>query len=165
MSGQTWRPLPRREWSVREDYHVLIGTNRHTIGPTGWLQEENNLKAVLEANRGLAASHPYLGREYGVARYERLKGANFAAADRYFACTQGFWREVRQAWDAAFEREDLITLRGPVDKRGLFVPLFERADEIAQLPEEAGERAEDRTLIRGALENMGVPMPAEPSER
>ena len=27
----TWRPLPRREWSVRDDYQALIGTNRHTV--------------------------------------------------------------------------------------------------------------------------------------
>ncbi|HEY8509911.1 MAG TPA: DUF6607 family protein, partial [Steroidobacteraceae bacterium] len=39
ISAETWRPLPRREWSVRKDYHVLIGTNRHTITPTGWVQE------------------------------------------------------------------------------------------------------------------------------
>ncbi len=45
ISGDTRRPLPRREWSVRKDYQVLIGTNRHTITPTGWIQEENNLKA------------------------------------------------------------------------------------------------------------------------
>src|SRR5262249_45563894 len=28
-SNTTWRPLPRREFSVRQDYDVLIGTNRH----------------------------------------------------------------------------------------------------------------------------------------
>src|SRR5262245_27295007 len=39
ISGDTWRPLPRREWSVREDYQLLLGTNRHTINPSGWTQE------------------------------------------------------------------------------------------------------------------------------
>ena len=43
LSGDTWRPLPRREWSVRSDYQVLVGSNRHTVVPSGWLQEENNL--------------------------------------------------------------------------------------------------------------------------
>ena len=46
ISGDTARPLPRREWSVRKDYDYLWGTNRHTIVPTGWIQEENNLKAT-----------------------------------------------------------------------------------------------------------------------
>src|SRR5690606_457277 len=62
ISGETWRPLPRREWSVRDDYHALIGTNRHTIGPTGWVQEENNLKGVVAETRALDANRPYLGR-------------------------------------------------------------------------------------------------------
>ena len=37
-SDETWRPLPRREASVRDDYYVLIGTNTHTITPTGWVK-------------------------------------------------------------------------------------------------------------------------------
>ena len=48
ISDETWRPLPRREFSVRKDYQVLVGTNRHTITPAGWVQEENNLKLVLD---------------------------------------------------------------------------------------------------------------------
>src|SRR5262249_6412537 len=48
QSSTTWRPLPRREFSVRKDYDVLVGTNRHTITPTGWVQEEDNLKVVLD---------------------------------------------------------------------------------------------------------------------
>ena len=84
LSGDTWRPLPRREWSVRDDYQVLVGTNRHTISPTGWLQEENNLKAVLTEAREIDRSRPYVAREYGVARYERIRDADFAAADRYY---------------------------------------------------------------------------------
>ena len=35
ISDETWRPLPRREFSVRKDYQVLSGTNRHTILPSG----------------------------------------------------------------------------------------------------------------------------------
>ena len=78
LSGDTWRPLPRREWSVRDDYQVLIGTNRHTISATGWIQEENNLKAVLTDARAVDASRPFVAREYGVARYERIRDAEFA---------------------------------------------------------------------------------------
>lgn len=47
-SDSTWRPLPRRERSVRQDYQVLEGFNRHTIVPNGWVQEEENLKLILK---------------------------------------------------------------------------------------------------------------------
>jgi len=156
ISADTWRPLPRREWSVRDDYQVLLGTNRHTIGPTGWIQEENNLKAVVTEARGLDSKRPYLGREYGVARYERIRDADFAGADEYYERTKLFWRDVRATWQDAFKREGTVALRGPVDKLGLFMPLFERADEIAAQPSEQGNSAKNTEVIRSALKNMGA---------
>ncbi len=153
LSGDTWRPLPRREWSVRKDYDTLIGTNRHTVHPTGWTQEENNLKARLDAQRQPDAAFPYLGREVGMARYERLKDADFSAADRYYSATRPFWNEVQAAWATSFVKHSTITLKGPVDKLGLFVPLFERAAEV-EVGQAKGEHA---LVIRKALADMGVP--------
>ena len=132
LSADTWRPLPRREWSVRDDYQVLAGTNRHTVGPTGWVQEENNLKAVIDDKRQLDAARPYVAREYGVARYERIRDMDFAGADQYYTRTKQFWDLVRDDWADVFAKQGVITLRGPVDKLGLFRPLFARADEIAE---------------------------------
>ncbi|HEY6644868.1 DUF6607 family protein [Povalibacter sp.] len=154
LSCQTWRPLPRREWSVRDDYQVLIGTNRHTIGATGWVQEENNLKAVLTAERALDPAKPYVAREYGVARYERIRGADFSGADRYFNKTKAFWDEVRDTWATIFAKQGSATLRGPVDKLGLFQPLFARADEIEA--GEGGDAGDNQKVIRDALTAMGA---------
>jgi hypothetical protein len=155
LSAETWRPLPRREWSVREDYQALVGTNRHTVLPTGWLQEENNLKAVVVASpRTLSAATPYVGREYGVARYERIKDADFAAADQYFAHTRDFWDAVRDRWSRAFEQKGGVTLTGPVDKLGLFKPLFERAEVLEGKPRKLNN--DDQKVIAEALKAMGV---------
>jgi hypothetical protein len=156
LSADTWRPLPRREWSVREDYQVLLGTNRHTIQQTGWIQEENNLKAVVKAAGELDPAKPFVAREYGVARYERIRDADFAAADAYYAATKTFWGDVRATWTETFVREGDVTLRGPVDKLGLFVPLFERADEIAAHPTERGNQARNKQVIAEALKQMGA---------
>lgn len=154
LSADTWRPLPRREWSVRDDYQALVGTNRHSVGPMGWVQEENNLKTVLDAQRQIDATRPYLAREYGVARYERLREADFAAADRYYERTRGFWDQVRDSWSDAFAKQTTITLRGPIDKLGLFVPLFERADAIES--QGTTSTAEDAKVIQDALRDMGA---------
>ncbi len=155
LSGETRRPLPRREWSVRQDYDTLIGTNRHTVTPTGWAQEELNLKARLDARRTPDAALPYVGREVGLARYERLTDGDFAAADRYYTATKPFWDEVLATWREAFAKHGTLTLKGPVDKLGLFVPLFERAAEI-----ESGEaQGAHAPVIRKALADMGVPAP------
>jgi hypothetical protein len=154
LSGETWRPLPRREWSVRNDYQVLIGTNRHTITRRGWIQEENNLKGVLATDRQLEDEQPFLAREYGVARYERIRDMDFAAADRYYERTRQFWNEVRARWNDAFASQEHITLRGPVDQFGLFVPLFEHAEAIAQGEQIANPSS--RQVIGDALKDMGA---------
>jgi hypothetical protein len=132
---------------------VLVGTNRHTVGPTGWLQEENNLKAVLDERREPDAAKPYVGREYGVARYERIRDVEFAGADRYYSRTRAFWDRVRDTWGGAFEQQGTVTLRGPVDKLGLFMPLFARASEIEA--QAADERDSDK-VIRAVLADMGA---------
>lgn len=154
LSGDTWRPLPRREWSVRDDYQVLVGTNRHTISPTGWIQEENNLKTVLTSTRDVDSSRPYVAREYGVARYERIREADFAQADVYFDRTKQFWDQVRDEWSGIFEKQGEVTLKGPVDKLGLFHPLFAQADAVVE--QGASANAQNQTVIRNALKDMGA---------
>ncbi len=154
LSGETWRPLPRREWSVRDDYQVLIGTNRHTISPTGWIQEENNLKTVLTPTRAIDPSQPYLAREYGVARYERIRDADFAQADVYYDRTKQFWDQVRDEWSRIFVKQGEVTLKGPVDKLGLFQPLFAQADEVAEKGDAAS--SQNQTVIRNALKDLGA---------
>jgi hypothetical protein len=132
ISEQTWRPLPRREWSVRQDYQVLEGTNRHTITPAGWVQEENNLKLALGDDGKPRGALPYLAREYGVARYERIRDYDFSAGRKYFERTEPFWAQVRDAWRELASRPGGFSLRAPVDQAQLFVPFFEYAGELAE---------------------------------
>jgi hypothetical protein len=143
LSDETWRPLPRREFSVRKDYQVLVGTNRHTITPEGWVQEENNLKLALDSNR-------YLAREYGVARYQRIRDYDFGPGERYYVRTEPFWAEVRAAWREVAARGGRFALRAPVDQAQLFVPFFGYA---AKLDEGAPfERDAARAFIRRTLQ-------------
>ena len=122
---ETWRPLPRREFSVRKDYDVLVGTNRHTITPQGWVQEENNLKLALNSKK-------FLAREYGVARYERIRDYDFSAGETYYTRTEPFWAEVRAAWRELEEARGRFAMRAPVDQGQLFMPFFEYADKLAE---------------------------------
>ncbi|MGK7295113.1 MAG: DUF6607 family protein [Candidatus Wenzhouxiangella sp. M2_3B_020] len=143
-SGETWRPLPRREFSVRDDYDVLVGTNHHIVLPAGWVHEQHNVKTALE-NPGVVDER--LAREIGIARYERLADLDIAPADEYWRATRDFWSEVRAYWDRAMEANDAVRLVGEVDGRKLFEPLFERAREIADgaeySPEENREYVEE----------------------
>jgi hypothetical protein len=149
ISDETWRPLPRREFSVRNDYQVLVGTNRHTITPTGWVQEENNLKLVLDENGKPREQLPYLSREYGVARYERIKDYDFSAGQSYFERTEPFWGEVRAAWRDIAQSDSRFTLRAPVDQGKLFTAFYEYAENLAE--GEAFDRSAARAFIEKTL--------------
>ena len=148
LSGDTARPLPRREWSVRKDYELLAGTNRHTVGPRGWLQEENNLKRTAAGSQV-----PYVGREYGVARYERLKDGDFAAADTYYQQTRVYWDAVMEAWDGIWAKQRKVQLKANSDQSGAFADLFELAEQFA-----AGQLTREAALpkIRAALAVQGA---------
>jgi len=125
ISGDTARPLPRREWTVRKEYDVLRGTNRHTITPTGWLQEENNLK--------IASGTPErcIAREYGVARYERVADDYFQQAGQYYESTRAYWKEVLAAWDELWIKHRAVTLKANSDQSGAYADLFQQADDFA----------------------------------
>ena len=152
-SGTTWRPLPRREWSVRKDYDVLIGTNQVTITPTGWVYEEENAKTVLDAAGRPKADAPVLAKEIGLSRYERIVGFDDAAGRRYVTRTEPFWAEVRAAWVDVARRRPTFAMRAPADEGQLFVPLFayaEKLDEGATY-DAADARAFVRKTVAGYL--------------
>lgn len=132
LSNTTWRPLPRRESSFRQDYDVLIGSNRHTITPTGWVQEEENYKVALNEAGILRTDQPYLSKELGVARYERLKDFDFSAGDQYWQATFAFWQDVRTAWQEISAQNRPFIMQESVGGMPLFMAMFMMADEAQQ---------------------------------
>ena len=144
LSDETWRPLPRREFSVRKDYDVLVGANRHTITPQGWIQEENNLKLVMNSNK-------VLSREYGVARYERIRDYDFGPGETYYQRTEPFWAEVRTAWRELEQARGRFAVRAPVDQAQLFMPFFDYAQRLAEGA--AFERDAARNFVRRTLQD------------
>jgi hypothetical protein len=150
-SDETWRPLPRRESSVRDDYSVLIGTNRHTILPTGWVQEEENLKALLDDSGEVSETTPFVARELGVNRYELIVDFDFSAADEYWHATEAFWSDVRAAWDEIFASRDQFRFQEVVDGVALWYAMFEYAGELESGTEYEARAARsfvDETLAR-----------------
>ena len=130
LSDETWRPLPRREFSVRNDYDVLIGTNRHTINPTGWVQEEENLKVDLIDGD----TSQILAKEIGLARYQRISDWDWGEGKRYWSKTADFWAEVRRQWRAKLSQEGALQLKKDVRGIPLFAEMF-RLSESAQSKE------------------------------
>ncbi len=129
QSDDRRRPLPRREFSVRDDYHALFGSHRVTILPSGWTQEEDALKLVLDENNRPSSSQPYLARETGLSRYDRVLDYDFSAGDEYWQDTSAFWSRVRNYWDALYKAESAFSLVKSVNGTPMFMALFGMAEE------------------------------------
>jgi len=158
-SPETWRPLPRREFSVRDDYDVLVAVNAHTITPTGWIHEQFNNKVVLNRDGNLRAKRAVLSREYGLNRYERIKNADFAKADEYVERTEVFWKYIRKEWARAALLNNPLVLKAAPDQSGMYATVFGLADAVdSDNPRNPREHhADARRAVADYLAEGGVP--------
>ncbi|MGH1470570.1 MAG: DUF6607 family protein [Cellvibrionaceae bacterium] len=144
VSNETWRPVPRRERSYRKDYDVLVGTNKHTITPTGWIQEEENFKTLLNEKK---IAIQFLSKEIGINRYDRVKDFDFSQGDVYWQKTKLFWAGVRDAWKEIERENKKFILKNTVDGTPLFVVFFQKASEI-ELSDELTENLTGGSTIK-----------------
>ena len=114
-SNETKRPLPRREASTRNDYDLIIGTNIHTITPSGWVHEQNNNKATIDSK--------VVAKEIGIARYQRIKDFDWSAGYSYWDETSNFWNKVREVWSQKIKSKK-IKVTSNVNGESLFIRLF-----------------------------------------
>lgn len=134
---RTWRPLPRRDATTRDDYDVVNAINRHAITPDGWVHEQDNEKLVLQGDDHV------LVREIAYNVYRRFDGYNVAAADEYWAETRDFWADVRAEWDR-WERQSSVfglTIQG--EPQELYMKVLEAAEAVREGDKTAPVAAEE----------------------
>ena len=148
-----WRPLPRREFSIRLDYNVLAGFHQIIINPTGWVHLQNNRKSVVENGKIVET----LATEVGAVRYESISQPDLSPALTYWEKTAPYWQAVREKWDQVRAENPNFTLASKVDDQSLFMHHFTHAGEIesAEQPDYAKGKADaeaiiDRFLAAGA---------------
>lgn len=151
-SDRTWRPLPRREYTKREDYNALNVENRHTIVPGGWTHEQDNTKVVRGAD---GATVRTIARESGFNDYRKDTDVDFTPAYDYWKATSGYWERVRARWDGFLGTAPGLRLKTKVDGMALIIPLFTQAEEV-----QGGETVADAE-IDAAFAEWVEPAPAE----
>jgi len=125
-SDRVWRPLPRREYSKRSDYHALEVVNRHTLMPGGWVHEQDNTKLALRDDGTVQA----LARERGINRYTHKTDYDFEAGREYWRNTAPYWARIHARWKRIYaEHPTFTTLPEPdADERiEAYFDLAERA--------------------------------------
>jgi hypothetical protein len=151
-SDRSWRPLPRREYTKREDYNALNVENRHTIAPGGWTHEQDNTKTV----RGTDGSSRTLAREFGFNDYVKTTEFDFGPAYRYWDATKDYWAQVRAEWDARFAAGEGVHLETKVDGMPIIVATFTQAGQI-----EKGEVVTPEQIADVFEKYVGAPSAAQ----
>ncbi len=124
--NRTYRPVPRREFSVRSDYNVLDAVNRHIILPTGWVHEQENLKLNLDT----AKRKEYLAKEIGINRYDRISEFDFSGGDKYWQETGNYWKAVREVWADIYSGNSEFVFNPRLEDKSLISKQFEFADNF-----------------------------------
>ena len=149
-SDRTWRPLPRREYTKRSDYQLLIAENRHTITPQGWTHEQDNTKV----RRGAGGKDAVLVREFGFNDYRRIRGHDFRPAYRYWEQTAPFWAQVRQRWEVLLADPAGLRLAYPVDDEKFIGSMFEAAENYAESPDDEVAQTTLDSLFARAVDTV-----------
>ncbi|MEM9013827.1 MAG: DUF6607 family protein [Pseudomonadota bacterium] len=140
--AKTWRPLPRRDATTRDDYHAIDGVNRHAITPFGWVHEQDNSKLMLDGEPQA------LVREIVVNTYRRTDGFDTTVGDEYWKATEDFWGGVRDVWrDIENDNEEFkLTVIGEPD--AVYMPLLALSSEVSAGDKTTSDAlAEARTTI------------------
>lgn len=141
-SNETMRPLPRREYTTRSDYDVIVGINRQALTPSGWVHEQDNIKYDLKTNAPLA-------RELGLNQYTKVQDYNFKPADEYWKNNQAYWQQVRQVWQDAFDQDEVLALKQAAkDEKAHYSYFNQQAKALA------GKKMKDKELHKVALSTL-----------
>ncbi|MFW5815302.1 MAG: DUF6607 family protein [Wenzhouxiangella sp.] len=149
-SDRSWRPLPRRDYTTRDDYTALNVENRHTITPEGWTHEQDNSKVV----RVDGDTQQVLVREFGFNNYMTTDEVDFAPAYEYWAQTGAYWAQVRATWQRHFDKGGVV-LDTEIDGMPIIDGLFALAEQVRE--GQPPKRAE----IDKVFERYVIPMAAQ----
>ncbi len=133
-------PLPRREYSHRDDYQILRRRNRLWIKAWGWVHEQDNEKIIVDDGK-----QTVLVEEKGRNVYRRVAPQRCSAAASYWEEQRNFWRQVRAVWETWLSQRETYTFVNKIGENNL-------RDDLHQLSGQPFTRTSDmRDAIEGVL--------------
>ena len=129
--NSSYAPLPRREYTKRDDYNIMIRGNRHEITNNGWNHDQDNFKVVKDFNSN---SEVIIASEKGFNTYTRVDESKCNEAINWWDENYVKWSFVVDKWNTIYSKKDDISLRRSVEDKPLFSFLFDenivKRDEI-----------------------------------
>ena len=118
--NKTSAPLPRREYSKRNDYNVLLRGNRQEITKKGWVHDQDNFKIIREKGK----KDEIIAMEKGINNYLRVNEKKCQAAKEWWEKNSKKWSHVRNSWDKVYSENKNISLKSEVKGKKLYEYLF-----------------------------------------
>ena len=113
-------PLPRREYSKRDDYNILVRGNNVQITNYGWLHEQDNDKI----NRVTDQEDELISQEKGYNIYTKVADERCKAAQDWWEENEKVWKKIRKEWGKVIAKNTEIKLKSKVDGKRLYKQLF-----------------------------------------
>ncbi len=107
-------PLPRREYTTRNDYNILKRTNRIVLNDDGYIHEQDNQKIIRKDG-----VDKLLVAEKGLNTYVRTDDKRCESGKAYWQKNSEYWAKVRTAWVEYVDTHSSITLKEKVDGKVL----------------------------------------------
>ena len=120
--NSSYAPLPRREYTKRNDYNILIRGNRHEIVDEGWIHNQDNYKVVKDSESNF---EEIIAGEKGFNTYTKLDESKCIIAINWWNDNNAKWSLVRNKWDSIYSKNEDISLNRTVKDKPLFSYLFD----------------------------------------
>ncbi|MCR6721841.1 MAG: hypothetical protein NVV59_16485 [Chitinophagaceae bacterium] len=120
-------PLPRREYTSRNDYNILRRTNRIMLTDKGYVHDQDNEKIKRENGKD-----ELLVAEKGWNTYNRVEEKECKAGLAYWEKTKEYWTAVRLAWEEYLKTHDRIQLKQNINGKVLHDHLFVQAAQYTK---------------------------------
>ena len=115
-------PLPRREYTKRNDYNILIRGNRHEIVDEGWIHDQDNYKVVKDSESN---TEVIIAAEKGFNTYTKVDESKCGVAINWWNDNNVKWSHVRNKWNSIYSKNEDISLNRTVKDKPLFLYLFD----------------------------------------
>ncbi len=119
-------PLPRREYSARNDYNLLKRTNRIIPTGKGYIHEQDNKKIIRENG-----ADKLLVEEKGINSYVKQDESKCAVAKLWWEKNKLYWEKVRTIWEESIAKISTIKLETKVNGKVLHEYLMAQEKEFA----------------------------------
>lgn len=117
-------PLPRREYTKRDDYQVLRRNNRIHVTETGYLHEQDNDK-IIRSESG----DKLLAQEKGINDYVKIDDSKCQLAVDFWKKNREYWFDVRTVWGNILAKNKGLNIKTTTDDGKM---LWKEIDDLVE---------------------------------